>query len=660
MRIKTINWLLLLLKAVFYKENSDFEDTDLEDSDFEDSTEESDTLAPELDPNSIPKFVNQLVKPPVYYPKVKIDNKFNIYHQYNVDITEFEEEILGINDSDGNPLTTRVWGYGGIVERHPVTGKKEYFRNAPGATFEAIRGVPIKVKWQNNITEEHLFPVDPTLHFANPNGMDMMPPMPWPSYPPGFPDAQYPVPLVPHLHGGETPSYSDGHPDAWWTANGKYGPEYVTNEYTYPNKQNPTTLWYHDHGLGITRMNVMAGLAGFYLLRDRKDNLEPKLPKGDYEVPIVIQDRSFRTDGSFLVDTVGILPEIHPYWTPEFFGNTIMVNGKVWPNFDVERRQYRFRLLNGSNARFYDLHFDNDMSFIQIGSDGGYLPQAVTLTSLVIAPGERADILVDFSELKSGAKIKLLNSANAPFPGGNPPDDNTGQIMQFTVKCKCHGNVPPVKLPETLNKIPKFASPNKTRTLTLTEVMGMSEGVEAPVAVLLNGQRWGADISELPQVGSTEEWEIVNLTGDTHPIHLHLFQFLVAGRYKLKDPARYEADWLAYNQEGLTEQDGMLMLPFRDDYTVEELSIHDYVGDFTEPPLNEKGWKDTVKMNPGEVTIIKIRVAPQSADTDDVFSGENLYSFDPTSEPGYVWHCHILDHEDNEMMRPMKIVKYKN
>jgi len=175
--------------------------------------------------------------------------------------------------------------------------------------------------------------------------------------------------------------------------------------------------------------------------------------------------------------------------------------------------------------------------------------------------------------------------------------------------------------------------------------------------VLLNGQRWGADISELPQVGSTEEWEIVNLTGDTHPIHLHLFQFLVVGRYKLKDPASYEADWLAYNQEGLTEEDGMYMLPFRDDYTVEELAINNYVSDFTEAPPNEKGWKDTVKMNPGEVTVIKIRVAPQSADTDDVFSGENLYSFDPTQPPGYVWHCHILDHEDNEMMRPMKIEK---
>ncbi len=635
-----LNWLIDLLKAIFHRhENND--------------------LAPGLDPNAIPKFVNQLVIPPIYHPN-KCKSGTETYHQYNIDISEFTQEILGLNDSNGKPLKTKVWGYGGIVEKHPVTGKKQYFRNSPGATFEAIRGIPIKVKWVNRIKRRHLFPVDPTLHWADPNnmGMPMMPDSGWPSYPPAFPDAQHPVPLVTHLHGGEVPSKYDGNPEAWWTYNGKRGDayKYGKNQYTYPNEQNQTTLWYHDHALGITRINVLAGLAGFYLLRDRNDSIEAKLPKGKYEVPIVIQDRSFRTDGSFFFDTVGVLPEVHPYWNPEFFGNTIMVNGKVWPNFEAERRQYRFRLLNGSNARFYDLRFENGTPegkpFIQIGSDGGYLPQPVMLTRLLIAPGERADILVDFSDVHAGTTILLSNSANAPFPDGVEPDENTGKIMQFTVNGQ-QQNSPPAKLPDILNTIPQFVPVNKTRVLTLTEVMGMSGGVTAPIAVLLNGQRWSANVSEMPQVGTIEEWQIVNLTGDTHPIHLHLFQFQVVGRYQLNAVDSYEKKWLEVNKLGLT--DGML--PFKNDWKVVEVPIGDYVENQTEPELNEKGWKDTVKMNPGEVTIIRIRVAPQNADPNEIHPGKNLYSFNPSEPPGYVWHCHILDHEDNEMMRPMKITK---
>jgi spore coat protein A, manganese oxidase len=625
-------------------------------------TSTSSTLAPALDPNKIPKFVNELNIPPVFEPENKVDGKGKVYHQYNVDMTQFEQQILPPKDTEGNSFNpTTVWGYGGIVKKHPVTGKKAYFRNSPGATFEAIQDIPAKVKWENKITGNHLFPVDPTLHWANPNNMIMMPPpKPWPSYPSGFQEAQSPVSLVPHLHGAEVSSESDGNPDAWWTANGKHGPEYVTNEYTYPNQQNPTTLWYHDHTLGITRINVMSGLSGLYVLRDRQDKIEPKLPNGVYEVPLIIQDRSFRTDGSFLFDTEGVLPDIHPYWTPEFFGNTIMVNGKVWPNFDVQKRQYRFRVLNASNARFYNLKFSNGMSFIQIGSDGGYLPKPVSLTNLVIAPGERADILVDFSQTAAGDKIILENNGKTPYPDGDDVDpETTGVIMRFSVKGKNSGSVPPVKLPETLNTMPKF-SPDKKRVLTLTEVMGENaEGEEAPVAALLNGQHWGADISELPQVGSTEEWQIVNLTEDTHPIHLHLVQFQVVGTYKLQDPEAYEEDWLKLNQEGLTNHQGMKMLPFKHDYHVKELPVESYITEngIIKPAANEMGWKDTLQMDPGEVTVFRIRVAPQNADPSMVKPGVNLFPFDPTAGPGYVWHCHILDHEDNEMMRPIKIVK---
>ena len=322
-----------------------------------------------LDPQTIPKFAHALIKPPVYCPVGSDDDETEFYV---VDISQFKQQVL----PPGYPETT-VWGYGGTVRDGP-TGHVSYSRSSPGATFEAIRHIPIKVRWVNKLIGKHLFAVDPTLHWANPNDMPMDPPKPWPPYPPGFPDAQRPVPTVTHLHGGETSSISDGHPDAWFTASGIKGPAFCTSMVTYPNGQEPTTLWYHDHAMGMTRLNVYAGLAGFYLLRDRRElcrRQDFELPGHKYEIPIVIQDRSFNTDGSLWFTETGVNPDIHPYWDPEFFGDAIMVNGRVWPNLDVERRQYRFRLLNGSNARFYRLRFSNGMGFIQIGTDGGFLPR---------------------------------------------------------------------------------------------------------------------------------------------------------------------------------------------------------------------------------------------------------------------------------------------
>lgn len=222
-----------------------------------------------LDPASIPKYVNQLVKPPVYEPfilkKTERNNKKTLIkkkHLYLIDVSEFEQQIL----PEGLPKT-KVWGYGGLI-KDPKSGKTIYSRSSPGATFEAIRGIPVTVKWINKLKGKHLFAVDPTLHWANPNNISMDPPKPWPPFPPGFTKAEKPVPIVTHLHGGEVPSVFDGHPDAWFTYNHKFGSAYSTSLYTYPNKQEPTTLWYHDHALGITRLNVYAGLAGFYLLRD--------------------------------------------------------------------------------------------------------------------------------------------------------------------------------------------------------------------------------------------------------------------------------------------------------------------------------------------------------------------------------------------------------
>jgi spore coat protein A, manganese oxidase len=594
-----------------------------------------------LDPNDIPKYVNQLQKPPVYKPS--ISRKWSLFghskikHCYTIDISEFYQQVL----PPGLPQT-KVWGYGGYIIDEK-TRKAKYSRSAPGATFEAIRGVPVIIKWVNRLKGKHLIAVDPTLHWANPNNMPMNAiPKPWTPFPPGFQEAQFPVPIVTHLHGGEDESAYDGHPEAWFTFNGKHGPDYKTSRYYYPNKQQSATLWYHDHALGITRLNVYAGLAGFYLLRDKDHSSldeELCLPSGKYEIPIAIQDRMFNTDGSLRFTNVGNVPEVHPYWNPEFFGDIIMVNGKVWPNLNVDRHQYRFRILNGSNARFYNLKMSNGMPFIQIGSDGGFLPKPAELTSLLIAPGERADILVDFSHLTPGTKVRLLNDADAPYPIGTPVDDNVGQIMQFTVPADAKKFENPRKLPDRLNTIPQL-KPDAKRILTLNEVM-TSDG---PTMVVLNGQLWMEPISEIPKVGSTEEWVIANLTADTHPIHLHLVQFQLLNRQDF-DAAGYMKKW--------EEVNGMVPLM----HPTIEVPVEPFLapGEPIKPDDNELGWKDTIRMNPNQVTRIRVRFAPQDVPAGGVKPGENLYPFNPTTEPGYVWHCHILDHEDNEMMRRYKI-----
>lgn len=593
-----------------------------------------------LDPKLIKKYKNKLVKPPVYKPmtikKHNHEDHDQIEQSYHIDICKFKEQIL----PEEYPKT-KVWGYGGYI-KNSRNGRKIYYKGSPGATIEAKQGVPVKVKWVNRLCTKHPFAVDPTVHWANPNNMPMEPRKPWPKFPPGFREAQWPVPVVTHLHGGEVQSDSDGHPEAWYTRNGLYGPAYQSSVDTYPNQQEATTLWYHDHALGITRLNVYAGLAGFYLLREGHRECELRnlvLPKDEYEFPLVIQDRMFLTNGSLYYSEQGINPEIHPYWVPEFFGDTIMVNGKVWPKLDVERRQYRFRVLNGSNARFYNLKLSNGMKFIQIGSDGGYLAKPVTLTSLLLAPAERADILIDFSEIAPGASIIMQNDAKAPYPDGDSPDpDTVGQIMQFFVPLLTSVPVKPPQLPDCINCIP-LLKPERSRTLTLNEVAGPN----GPIEVLLNGVPWSAEITEHPLVGTTEMWEIVNLTMDTHPIHLHLIQFQILNRQEM-DVEGYQKLWEDINGAPPFEK------PPKSVPVTKFLSNPPM-----EPDENERGWKDTVRMNPGQVTRILVRFAPQRVPATCVKPGENLFPFDPSTGPGYVWHCHILDHDDNEMMRPYKV-----
>ncbi len=602
----------------------------------------------QLDPNAIPKWVNQLTQAPLVYAANNITDSSGklIRQEYVVNIKQFQQQLLPTIDSNGNPTgfgSSTVWGFEGEA-KDSVTGESlGLVHSTPGSSFEAIRGIPVQVKWVNDLVDAsgnplpNLFAVDPTFDWANPNGIQTPDPN---SVPPGgYPQAQSPVPISIHLHGGETPSTSDGNPDAWWTSNGLHGPAYNTEVPTennsavfiYPNEQQATTLWYHDHAMGITRLTVMSGLAGFYLLRNPNDPVAPSLPNGEFEVPLAIQDRNFLSDGSLFYSSQGTDSSVHPYWNPTFMGNTIMVNGMVWPNMDVKQGQYRLRILDGSNSRFYTLHFSNGMTFTQIGSDGGYLKAPESLTSLVISPGERVDLLVDFSNIPAGEKIVLQNSD--PTLTANEKQ-NVGQIMQFTVG-NTKGDSPqnlPSELNPTLNgEFPNLPSPSKTRTLTLVE-QGTAPNT---VAMLLDGLPYEAPATEKPQVGATEDWVIVNPTMNSHPIHLHLVQFQLVERQTIAS-TQYMYDWETLN--------GNLPL----NHTAKNLNLNWYLeGQPVKPTPNEQCWKDTIQADAGMVTVIRVRFAPQDGSS---------YEFDPTSGPGYVWHCHILEHEDNSMMRPLIVV----
>ena len=498
--------------------------------------------------NNSQVWVNQLDKaPPIYVPNNVTDSSGKLIRQdYVVSVREFMQQILPVIDANGNPTgfgATKVWGFEGQA-KDAVTGEDlGLIHSSPGGTFEANRGVPVQVKWVNNLVDSsgnplmHMFAIDPTIQWANPNGMESPNPVSAPAFPSGYSQAQSPVPIVIHLHGGEVPSTSDGNPDAWWTTNGLHGASYSTDlatdsnsaVFTYPNEQQPTTLWYHDHAMGITRLNVMSGLAGFYLLRSTDDQVAGLLPKGEFEIPLAIQDRNFQSDGSLYFPSEGSDKAVHPYWNPTFVGNTIMVNGVVWPNTDVKQGQYRLRILDGSNSRFYTLHFSNNMQFTQIGTDGGYLKAPVELSSLTISPGERVDLLVDFSNVAAGQKVILENSD--PSLTGDEKQ-TVGQIIQFTVS-KDKGFLPKA-LPSELNPtlagdFPNLPSPTKTRTLTLIE---QSDATNT-VAMLLDGQPWDSPVSEEPQVGTTEDWIIVNPLMTSHPIHLHLVQFQLVKRQEL-------------------------------------------------------------------------------------------------------------------------------
>jgi FtsP/CotA-like multicopper oxidase with cupredoxin domain len=559
----------------------------------------------------------------------------------------------------------------------------------------AQRNVPTTIEYINALTpplflqnyEGGMFKVDQTLNWADPFNEGSL-----------FTPYSGPVPVCVHLHGGSVPSAFDGGPDQWFTPNvAGYtpitGPGYVSNIYTYPNDQEAATIWFHDHALGITRLTPHAGLAAFYLVKDPAN--EPlNLPAGVYDQEIAIQDRLFDTNGQLIFPDDVPNPDVHPMWEPEFFGDTIVVNGKAWPYYEVEPRRYRLRLLNGSNARVYDMAFnDPKVKMWQIATENGYLDTPVELKNLVMAPGERVEIVVDFSRANK-SQVTLTNTGRSPYPFGSGVDRRTtGQILQFRVtkemsgpdlscspalnNCVLRPNGKMVQLKPKGNQVP-------TRRLTLNEEIGPG----GPLEMMMNNSKLrklgdAGAITETPRVGSTEIWELINLTADTHPIHTHLASFQVLERQTLQ-AARYNTTYDATFPGGFNPGDGQTYLPgvympgFGPPLPYGVCGAGLVCGGNPDPApylvgspflpyAYEAGWKDTVQANPGEVTRIAVRWAPTDKTVAEVQPGMNFFPFDPTAPlgsidafgypggPGYVWHCHIIDHEDNEMMRRYEV-----
>lgn len=457
--------------------------------------------------------------------------------------------------------------------------------------------------------------------------------------PPGSNDAAAPRTSV-HLHGGNTRPEYDGGPEQAFRPGASY-------TYRYGNDQDAAGLWYHDHALGITRLNVYAGLAGGYLLRDSGGSGidtgdGTHLPPPPYEVPLIIQDKMFNPDGTLAyppnpdLSTAGGTPRP---WAPEFFGDAAIVNGKWRPNLDVARGKYRLRMFNGSNARFYDLKFTVDgaaLAFFQIGTDGGLLNVPVRLNRLLMGPGERADIVIDFAGHKPGTRVVLANSARVPYPDGPATIQLGGlplpQIMQFTVTSQAGYTAPmPGSLRDCSITDLVARTPEAIRPMALVEV---ANAAGVPLMALLNNRKFESEDILRVRSDSLEEWELINTTGDAHPIHVHFTQFQVRDRQKFDVDGYLAATGYVDPGTGLVTPGRGSAVPVRPFL----------IGRPKGAPAHEQGWKDTVIAMPGEVTRIRVPFGAGAADGAPLAIGSSFNG-------EYVWHCHILEHEDNEMMQ---------
>ncbi len=492
-----------------------------------------------LNPNLLTRFVDRLPIPGIAKPvglRPDPSNHARLLPYYRVEMRQFEAKL----HRDVKP--TRQWGYDGSV---------------PGPTIETSSGGALLVEWISRLPQHHFLPIDHRLHGA---GADV-------------PEVR----TVVHVHGAKAPPQSDGYPEDWFVS----GQSAVTY---YPNQQASAMLWYHDHAMGITRLNIFAGLLGAFVIRDATE-AALDLPSGEYEIPLIIYDRTLDQSGQLKYPSSGV--PASP-WVPELNGNAIVINGKIFPYLEVEPRKYRFRVLNSANFRFLDLSLSNRQPFYQIGTDLGLLPAPVELRRLTIFPAERADLVIDFGG-RAGQTIELMNLAN--------------EILQFRVRPSHAKDLS--ALPIRLNPIMRTAQADavKTRTLALVE---SDDSAGNSMVMLLDGKRFHEPVSEKPVIDTVEIWELVNATGDTHPIHLHLVRFQILDRRPF--------DRFTYNLDKSLR----------------------YTGPAVPPAANEAGWKDTVRTDPDAVTRIIIRF--------EGYTGR------------YVWHCHLLEHEDNEMMRPYEVV----
>jgi FtsP/CotA-like multicopper oxidase with cupredoxin domain len=579
-------------------------------------------------------------------------------------------QMTGLVGADGmTPVPTTIWGY----------GTKELGVTWPGRTLEInTADDPLEVTWHNNLVSKlgntplpHLLPVDTNLHWAySLHGYE------------SNSIAANGVPVVPHIHGGHNDSPFDGNPEYFFSPDFDVkGPRWVSKKYTYGGPDwNDTAgmTWYHDHALGITRLNVYAGLAGFFPLRDDADtsaaNNPLGLPADPYELGFAVQDRMFRNTGElfypafpgdpfyadFITGEGAVLPEdLFPGGGPsalaEFFGDHMVVNGIIWPKYDVEQRQYRVRLLNGCDSRFMRLQFKvieggagnlaatdptsgYSVPFYVIGSDQSLRSSAVQVEGVDFAPGERLDLVIDFKDVPVGSRIIVENVlGDSPFGGGLPkkgdlfPDRRTNRVMSFDVTLPFDNSRSDTGIYDgySLGGGADVGTAIRTRKLALFEgtdefgrlqpLLGTAEPVYDVEGNSANGAiAWHSPITENPGVGDTEIWELYNATGDAHPIHVHLVHFEVVNRQAFNAKSI---------EQPVLQHNGSFGVGFR----LEDIKIH---GQARGPETQEQTRRDMVTALPGEVTRIKM-------------------TFDKAGR--YVWHCHILSHEDHEMMRPLHV-----
>ena len=668
-----------------------------------------------MNPLTIPQFTTQLLIPWAM-PKSIDPSATPVANYYEIAMRQHNQQILPTLNAAGGETglpTTTVWGYGS------TSADPNAIFNAPSLTIEATSNVPTKIKWINGLVDgngnylPHLLPNDQTIEaWPNPATAGMMPTT--------KSSMNYvgPVPIITHVHGAHVNQESDGYPEAWYMPStpsipagyATEGPFYATYKITaksgnlwvagagnavfdYRNDQRANTLWYHDHAMGFTRTNVYAGPTGFYLIRGGPDDVvittttgeiattapailpgpapltatefTAKAPTGKiYEIPLVLQDRTFNSDGSLFypgsrtefdrfTGPYSPTSDVAPIWNPEFFGDTIIVNGNTWPTTNVQPKRYRLRFLNGAQARTFILGLKNmttglTMPMTKIGSDGGFLNAPVSMREVTIMSGERADVIVDFTGLASTDVVQLTNiGPDGPYQGGTPdfayapkpalgfykPSNpaTTGKVMQFKVVASdgtpdLTTNPSALILPKVVQMKPSPIATTPTRLVSLNEVMSMvpannprtglpilgssigtvqallGTAVKNPTTgvVISSAVGFMAPITENIKLFDTEVWEIYNFTADAHPVHLHLVAFQVIDR------------------QGFNPATGLVS-------TVAAITA----------PATESGYKDTVMALPGQVTRIKAK-------------------FDIAGR--YVWHCHIFEHEENDMMRPM-IVK---